>query len=282
MADDANILPWATANNVIYGGGCTDDEMMLAHSAPETLGGVGMGSGGGWDVRYDDGFDGEEPFLDKEVGFLGLGLEGASLISDGGFSGDLFEGKVMKKDVEVGVLQAPEAIVVPEKEKPRRGRKRRYSKEEELNLFGPGAFNDLTGTTAAHSRKMTGKEREIMLHKRRLRNRESAARSREKRGKTVTELSKDYEQLAAVMEEMKSTIAKVVDECRELKEENTELKEEKWALEVRCRELGKKKNGGGGGRFGQMEDDTMSDLVLSSKVNNGVIDSTFTEAVTPS
>lgn len=39
---------------------------------------------------------------------------------------------------------------------------------------------DLAGTTAARSRKMTASEREVMLHRRRLRNRASAARSRHK------------------------------------------------------------------------------------------------------
>lgn len=39
---------------------------------------------------------------------------------------------------------------------------------------------DLAGTTAARSRKMSASEREVMLHRRRLRNRASAARSRHK------------------------------------------------------------------------------------------------------
>eukprot|EP00170_Pyropia_yezoensis_P010244 contig_47143_g10282 len=42
------------------------------------------------------------------------------------------------------------------------------------------ALADLSGTTAAESRRMSAEERALMLHKRKLRNRASAARSRDR------------------------------------------------------------------------------------------------------
>lgn len=73
-------------------------------------------------------------------------------------------------------------------------RRHRMTKEEEAR-FNPKDLVDLTGSTAAKSRKMTDKERDIMLHKRRLRNRASAARSRDKQRKTIIELSDELEEL---------------------------------------------------------------------------------------
>lgn len=63
------------------------------------------------------------------------------------------------------------------------------------SVFSSMDLQDLTGTTAARSRKMTEEERRIMLHKRRLRNRASAARSREKRSKTLVDLTVEVEDL---------------------------------------------------------------------------------------
>lgn len=56
---------------------------------------------------------------------------------------------------------------------------------------------DLAGTTAARSRKMDPEEREIMLMKRRLRNRASAARSRQKQRNQVRSLTEKVTNLNA-------------------------------------------------------------------------------------
>lgn len=73
-------------------------------------------------------------------------------------------------------------------------RRHRMTKEEEAR-FNPKDLADLTGSTAAKSRKMTDEERDIMLHKRRLRNRASAARSRDKQRKTINDLSDELEEV---------------------------------------------------------------------------------------
>ena len=103
------------------------------------------------------------------------------------------------------------------KQRRRRGRKRIYSDEEERKMFGD--LTDLKGVTAAESRKMTPEERFVMLHKRRLRNRESAARSRARKSKTVHDLTLEIEKLRARSE-------LVLQRCQSLEEENLALKEE--------------------------------------------------------
>ena len=90
------------------------------------------------------------------------------------------------------------AINKPVIARPKRGsgkiRRKRLTKEEEAR-FPVEELADLTGTTAARSRKMSRKEHDLMLHKRRLRNRESAARSREKQRRTTTELAAEIDVL---------------------------------------------------------------------------------------
>lgn len=73
-------------------------------------------------------------------------------------------------------------------------RRKRLTKEEEAR-FPAAQLEDLSGTTAARSRKMSHDERELMLHKRRLRNRESAARSRDKQRRTTAELAAEVDAL---------------------------------------------------------------------------------------
>lgn len=72
---------------------------------------------------------------------------------------------------------------------------RRPTKEEEREMYEKGLLSDLSGTTAARSRKMTQNERDVMLHKRRLRNRASAARSREKQRTTISLLTAENDRL---------------------------------------------------------------------------------------
>jgi hypothetical protein len=94
----------------------------------------------------------------------------------------------------------------------RKIRRRRLTKEEEAR-FAPEELRDLKGTTAAKSRKMSASERDVMLHKRRLRNRESAARSREKQRKTINELSDEMGELLAVAHVLKLRAASAETEA---------------------------------------------------------------------
>lgn len=93
-------------------------------------------------------------------------------------------------------------------------------------------LSDLKGTTAARSRKMTEEERRVMLHKRRLRNRASAARSREKRSRTLNDLSTEVEELlkraAALAEQAKHAM----EETRRLNAKNVLLTKENELLKA--------------------------------------------------
>lgn len=71
------------------------------------------------------------------------------------------------------------------------------TKEEEAR-FNPADLKDLRGSTAAKSRKMTEEERDIMLHKRRLRNRLSAAKSRDKQRKTIGDVGEEVDDLLEI------------------------------------------------------------------------------------
>ncbi|GAB0491755.1 hypothetical protein MMPV_003010 [Pyropia vietnamensis] len=75
----------------------------------------------------------------------------------------------------------PTHTVPPPKRKITRTRRRKSSPLPPADVaLDQLARADLAGTTAARSRKMSASEREVMLHRRRLRNRASAARSRHK------------------------------------------------------------------------------------------------------
>ena len=91
-------------------------------------------------------------------------------------------------------------------------------------------FSDLKGTTAARSRKMTEEERKIMLHKRRLRNRASAARSREKRSRTLTDLTAEVEDLMKKATLLAKQASDAIEETRKLKAKNILLMKENELL----------------------------------------------------
>lgn len=104
------------------------------------------------------------------------------------------------------------------------------TKEEEAR-FDPRSLVDLRGSTAAKSRKMTDEERDIMLHKRRLRNRASAARSRDKQRKTIGELGEEVDVLlerAVALEQRCGAAEREILHLRmaneALKKENVDLK----------------------------------------------------------
>lgn len=104
-------------------------------------------------------------------------------------------------------------------------RRHRMTKEEEAR-FNPADLVDLSGSTAAKSRKMTDAERDIMLHKRRLRNRASAARSRDKQRKTVNELSDEMEELLCHSTELKKRCENAEGKNVELQALNSALAKE--------------------------------------------------------
>lgn len=115
-------------------------------------------------------------------------------------------------------------------------RRHRMTKEEEAR-FNPVDLKDLSGSTAAKSRKMTDDERDIMLHKRRLRNRASAARSRDKQRKTINDISDElqeiYEYAERVMQRCLLSEQKITTLEKEkdmLFKENGELKKKNYSL----------------------------------------------------
>lgn len=93
-------------------------------------------------------------------------------------------------------------------------------------------LTDLSGTTAARSRKMTDEERKVMLHKRRLRNRASAARSREKRSRTLNELTTEVEDLMKKSARLAQQASQAVEEARKLRAKNFMLMKENELLKA--------------------------------------------------
>lgn len=78
----------------------------------------------------------------------------------------------------------------------------------------PVPLLDLSGTTAARSRKMDAGEREIMLMKRRLRNRASAARSRQKQRNQVNVLQDEVKALKRENERLLAENAALVEAAK--------------------------------------------------------------------
>lgn len=101
---------------------------------------------------------------------------------------------------------------------------RRLSRAEEALEYG--ALADIGGTTAARSRQMSEEERRVMLYKRKLRNRASAARSREKRCRTIMELSKEVQALLDVSTKLRSECNARAAENDNIFAENKKLKAE--------------------------------------------------------
>lgn len=104
-------------------------------------------------------------------------------------------------------------------------RRHRMTKEEEAR-FDPRDLVDLRGSTAAQSRKMTDRERDVMLHKRRLRNRQSAARSRDKQRKTITDVGEEVDELHTRSEDIRKQCQKVSEDVARLRAVNEALSRE--------------------------------------------------------
>lgn len=109
-------------------------------------------------------------------------------------------------------------------------RRHRMTKEEEAR-FDPVDLKDLRGSTAAKSRKMTEEERDIMLHKRRLRNRQSAARSRDKQRKTISDVGEEVDKLLSITQALKERCESMQVEMGRLKSINDALKKENVDLQ---------------------------------------------------
>lgn len=119
------------------------------------------------------------------------------------------------RTVDTSVRQSPGGVLKP--------KAKRVSKAEEERLIARGLLVDLKGTTAARSRKMTEDERNIMLHKRRLRNRASAARSREKQRNTVAVLVKQVEELSKSASKLQHDCSNAQIEIQRLRQQNAAL-----------------------------------------------------------
>lgn len=91
-------------------------------------------------------------------------------------------------------------------------------REKEARLFPKEVLSNLDGTTSAEVRKMNSAERELVLFKRKLRNRESARRSRQKRQAALADLQEQIDDLMQFS-------ARMVDIGLSLKQDNNSLRD---------------------------------------------------------
>jgi bZIP transcription factor len=94
----------------------------------------------------------------------------------------------------------------------------------------PSMGEDLTGHTAAEAKGMTPEEREKMLYKRRIRNRESAARTREKRKVSLHSIQAECDELNQRMAELGERVQQVIDLNSVLHRENQRLQAELYQI----------------------------------------------------
>lgn len=112
------------------------------------------------------------------------------------------------------------------KRKITRKRPRKSEAAAEAARWAPAiASQDLAGTTAAASRRMSTEERQLMLHKRKLRNRASAARSRAVARTVVADVVGEVTALEAAVSAVGARVEGVVSANAELRRENAELRE---------------------------------------------------------
>mmetsp|Transcript_6583 Transcript_6583/g.14063 ORF Transcript_6583/g.14063 Transcript_6583/m.14063 type:complete len:396 (+) Transcript_6583:190-1377(+) len=82
------------------------------------------------------------------------------------------------------------------------------------------ALGDLTGTTAMEARKMTQSERQVVLLKRKMRNRESARRSRIKKQAMLRDMNQEFFSLLDAAHKMKDTVSHLEAEVSKSRNEN--------------------------------------------------------------
>lgn len=113
----------------------------------------------------------------------------------------------------------------PAKRKITRKRPRKSEAAAEAARWAPAiASQDLAGTTAAASRRMTTEERQLMLHKRKLRNRASAARSRAVARTVVADVVGDVAALEEAVSSVGARVEGVVTANTALRRENEALR----------------------------------------------------------
>lgn len=111
------------------------------------------------------------------------------------------------------------------KRKITRKRPRKSEAAAEAARWAPAiASQDLAGTTAAASRRMSTEERQLMLHKRKLRNRASAARSRAVARTVVADVVGEVAALEAAVSAVGARVEGVVSANAVLRRENAELR----------------------------------------------------------
>mmetsp|Transcript_323 Transcript_323/g.580 ORF Transcript_323/g.580 Transcript_323/m.580 type:complete len:297 (+) Transcript_323:25-915(+) len=110
-------------------------------------------------------------------------------------------------------------------------------KERVMDASMPAPLIDLAGTTALDARSMTPLERQMVLLKRKLRNRESARRSRLKKQRNLLQLNDEYKELVQRTSGLCSFVGQLGRENNEMVEMNRRLKR---AVE----DLERKKNSG--------------------------------------
>mmetsp|Transcript_10394 Transcript_10394/g.18733 ORF Transcript_10394/g.18733 Transcript_10394/m.18733 type:complete len:406 (+) Transcript_10394:161-1378(+) len=95
--------------------------------------------------------------------------------------------------------------------------------EELEKRVSPNQLGDLRGTTSALSRKMTTEEHALMLYKRKLRNRLSAARSRKRHQQTLLQLQTEIDGL-------NEQSNRVMEHCETCATENGRLRQDNMRL----------------------------------------------------
>lgn len=81
------------------------------------------------------------------------------------------------------------------------------SSRKQVESFSLEQLQDLKGSTSAEGRKMTAEERALMLYKRKLRNRNSAARSRRRRTIILNEINGEVSSLKSLIKELQCRLA---------------------------------------------------------------------------
>ena len=197
--------------------------------------GESAGSGGGELEKLQVNFNGEivgaqEDLVGRQTGTMGGEDDGRGITGV-----NVFSSRVKSEPVEIGKARYKELREVKtEPVEERQGWKkdeRRLSLKEkrelEARMFPKELLRNLDGTTSAQVRKMNTTERDLVLFKRKLRNRESARRSRIKRQATLAELQAEVDAISAYVE-------KVVISAIGLKKDNDRLSRQ---LEVANAEL---------------------------------------------
>jgi len=88
------------------------------------------------------------------------------------------------------------------------------------NGFELSELGDLKGTTAYAARKMTPDEKQLMLLKRKIRNRESAKRSKAKKDSQIHNIQVSHEKLLGELEQLRMRVQELVAENTNMKQEN--------------------------------------------------------------